>query len=167
MSEKKNNSQLVIDLLENKLFLKISPAEILIDEPEIREEFIRFRHDSHETDLLEGLTASFATCIGQKKRIYLPLDFDTIDGLDDLMITIGSFAGTGKDVIFQICEKTKPANKIVYVCKQKYLVHYDKDGNVAPIVTELPVKKENKTKGAVADGRNKSRNYWERYSEII
>lgn len=102
-----NNASLVLDLVKGTKRLTVTAVDkdipledqIFIPNDEIK---IAIRHDGPDPDDLENVFFTSHVCTGGLRRVTVPLNFDEIDGFDELLKLLCAFTSYGEDVLFHL-----------------------------------------------------------------
>lgn len=131
-----NNASLVLDLVKGVKRLTVTavdkdiPLEEQIFSPN-EEIKVVIRHDGPDPDDLENVFVTTHVCTGGMRRVTVPLNFDEIDGFDELLKLLCAFTSYGEDVLFHLYDGAYET--LIGL----YLVLHSKGKE--PVISEVPI----------------------------
>lgn len=100
-----NSADIVMDLVRGKKRLTtalynrdLSLEEQMYDNPEAR---VHIRHEDKDIEDLDDVSASYKV-YNTTTRHMIPLNFDELRGLDELLCVLSAFCCHGKDTVFRL-----------------------------------------------------------------
>ena len=122
-----NNAADVIALLEGKKFLTVVEGYATEEEKEYS---VNFKREGPDCDDCTSNMVAALFDTRKKSRFDVPLDFDLIHGLSDLLQILSAFSGTGRTQVFRLYNVIRGKK----VLSEEFRVSYTAQG---PTIAEI------------------------------